>query len=153
MNIPIWIKSEYVTYIGNALLSFVWRVGLRFAPVVAKQAPPGLSNPPKERVSRPALWFSMYLYYHLIVSLSIKFWLNLPAIPTSINDMSCDALNAELSKGMDSLKSGKNLYPWWDRCWINERIWNIMNYYLISHSLGRYENILNFYPMRSTNNQ
>ena len=28
-------------------------------------------------------------------------------IPTSINDMSCDVLNAELSKGMDSSKSGK----------------------------------------------
>ena len=26
MKIPIWIKSEYVTYIGIALLSFVWRV-------------------------------------------------------------------------------------------------------------------------------
>ena len=28
-------------------------------------------------------------------------------MPTSINDMSCDVLNAELSKGMDSLKSEK----------------------------------------------
>ena len=26
MNIPIWIKSAYVTYIGNPPLSFVWRV-------------------------------------------------------------------------------------------------------------------------------
>ena len=26
MNIINWIKSEYVTFIGNALLSFVWRV-------------------------------------------------------------------------------------------------------------------------------
>ncbi len=26
MKIPIWIKSEYVTYIGIALLSFVWRL-------------------------------------------------------------------------------------------------------------------------------
>ena len=25
-KIPIWIRSEYVTYIGIALLSFVWRV-------------------------------------------------------------------------------------------------------------------------------
>ena len=27
MNIINWIKSEYVTFIGIALLSFVWRVG------------------------------------------------------------------------------------------------------------------------------
>ncbi len=26
MNIINWIKSEYVTFIGIALLSFVWRV-------------------------------------------------------------------------------------------------------------------------------
>ena len=26
-----------------------------------------------KRVSRPALWFPMYLYYHLTVRLSIKF--------------------------------------------------------------------------------
>ena len=37
MNIPIWIKSEYVTYIGNALLSFVWRV----SPSDKEGKPPG----------------------------------------------------------------------------------------------------------------
>ena len=63
-----WNNSEYVTYIGIALLSFVWRVGLRFAPVVAKQAPPGLSNPPKKRVSRPALWFPMCEVYHNLLN-------------------------------------------------------------------------------------
>ena len=34
MNIPIWIRSEYVTYIGIALLSFVWRG----APPIKEQA-------------------------------------------------------------------------------------------------------------------
>ena len=43
MNIPIWIRSEYVTYIGIALLSFVpsghdiWRV----APPKMEGKPPG----------------------------------------------------------------------------------------------------------------
>ena len=39
-----------------------------FAPVVAKQAPPGLSNPPKKRVSRPALWFPMCEVYHNLLN-------------------------------------------------------------------------------------
>ena len=43
MNIINWIKSEYVTFIGIALLSFVWRV----------------SPSDTRRASRPALWFPM----------------------------------------------------------------------------------------------
>ena len=41
MNIPIWIKSAYVTNIGNALLSFVWRV----SPSEKEGKPPGFGFP------------------------------------------------------------------------------------------------------------
>ena len=40
MNIPVWIKSEYVIYISNALLSNDWRV-----------APPKEGKPPGSQVS------------------------------------------------------------------------------------------------------
>ena len=41
MNIPIWINSVYVTYIGNALLSYVRRV----APPMTEGKPPQLWFP------------------------------------------------------------------------------------------------------------
>ena len=45
-----------------------------------------------------------------VTDLSLNFHSH-TTIPTSINDMRCDVLNAELSKGMDSLKSGKTYTP------------------------------------------
>lgn len=45
-----------------------------------------------------------------VTDLSLNFHSH-TTIPTSINGISCDALNAELSKGMDSLKSGKTYTP------------------------------------------
>ena len=48
MKINNWIKSEYVMFIGIALLSFVWRVC------------PSEKN---QRVSRPAS-VSLFIYYH-----------------------------------------------------------------------------------------
>lgn len=48
MNIPIWIKSEYVTYIG--IPPFFRLEG----------CPSG-----KKRVSRLALWFPIMIIYHI----------------------------------------------------------------------------------------
>ena len=50
MKINNWIKSEYVMFIGIALLSFVWRVC------------PSEKN---QRVSRPAS-VSLFIYYHFL---------------------------------------------------------------------------------------
>lgn len=45
-----------------------------------------------------------------VTDLSLNFHSH-TTIPTSINGMSCDELNTELLKGMDSLKSGKTYTP------------------------------------------
>ena len=54
MNIPTWIRSEYVIYISNSLLSFVWRV-----------------SPSEKEGSRLALWFPVSLIYHILVNNTI----------------------------------------------------------------------------------
>ena len=47
MNIINWIKSEYVTFIGIALLSFVWRV----SPSKMEGRPPGSVVPHAESIT------------------------------------------------------------------------------------------------------
>lgn len=70
MNIPIWIKSEYVTYIGNP--SFLSSGGS--APPVKEGKPPWLSGFPWTNHSIPARGLQLHSCLLLILPLRFLTW-------------------------------------------------------------------------------
>ena len=62
MNIQNWNMSAYVTYISNALLSFVWRV----APPIKEGKPPGSLVSHERSISYPVPSYNIILNNQLI---------------------------------------------------------------------------------------